>query len=472
MIPTLWERVNYIAGSITWTKLGTLRDALSCIETSSINSEWELVMEYPMNGLHASDIQLMRLIYDGSQNFYIYRIAKNAAGHTMTVYGRHLNYLLSLMPALPFRNSSCSPQTFISTLTVRGLFNITSELTDTKSVDMFNDNVGPSSTRDYMFNDKYGMLGVYGGEWVFDNFNCTLKARKGTTKNITIRYGVDLIDARQDECIDNIVTHIVPYAYLSNQIKATVQVTDVRHVQWQYKFTHYVLYEHGIEYPKRYETVTNTPHLYVFSDSNGDTGTVSLTAVTAGSGHIYTLPGASSLPFQHVAAVNILDETNDNTKLLSLNWQKVDTTGSAVHLVTGAVHDDGTDSRKDWTYYNTDQSLEATGMTVYFQNLRTLAENYVAAHPVEFPVDITVKSLPEFMSGVQLGDTITVEYPDYGISTEAEITTMEYNVLQDRIESYTLGKGRTSFAETMLHQDNKIERLDGLVTANNPLKGI
>ena len=173
-----------------------------------------------------------------------------------------------------------------------------------------------------------------------------------------------------------------------------------------------------------------------------------------------------------MAAVNILDETNNNTKLLSLNWQKVDTTGSAVHLVSGAVYDDGTDNRRDLTFNNTDQSLQATGMTVYFQNLRTLAENYVAAHPVEFPVDITVKSLPEFMSGVQLGDTITVEYPDYGISTEAEITTMEYNVLQDRIESYTLGKGRTSFAETMLHQDNKIERLDGLVTANNPLKGI
>lgn len=471
MIPTLWERVNYITGSITWTKLGTLRDALSCIETSSINSEWELVMEYPMNGLHASDIQLIRLIYDGSQNFFIYRITKNAAAHTMTVYARHLNYLLSMMPALPFRNASCSPQTFISTLTVRGLFNITSELTDTKSVDMFNDNVSPSSTRDYMFNDKYGMLGVYGGEWVFDNFNCTLKARKGETKSIKIRYGVDLVDAHQEETLDNIVTHIVPYAYLTNEIKATVQCKDVRYEQWQYRFTNYTYYTYGNTYPTRNETVSNTPHIYIFSDSSGDTGTVSLNAVTAGSGHIYALPGASGLPFQHVAAVNILDETNNNTKLLSLNWQKVDTTGSAVHLVSGAVYDDGTDNRRDLTFNNTDQSLQATGMTVYFNNLRTLAESYVAAHPIEFPVDITVKSLPEFMSGVQLGDTITVEYPDYGISTEAEITTMEYNVLQDRIESYTLGKGRTSFAETMLHQDNKIERLDGLVTANNPLKG-
>ena len=75
------------------------------------------------------------------------------------------------------------------------------------------------------------------------------------------------------------------------------------------------------------------------------------------------------------------------------------------------------------------------------------------------------------MAGVKLGDTITVEYPDYGISTQAEIMTMEYDVLREQIVSYTLGKGRTSFAETMLHQDSKIQRLDGLVTARNPLKG-
>ena len=49
--------------------------------------------------------------------------------------------------------------------------------------------------------------------------------------------------------------------------------------------------------------------------------------------------------------------------------------------------------------------------------------------------------------------------------------TMEDDVLREQIVSYTLGKGRTSFAETMLHQDSKIQRLDGLVTARNPLKG-
>jgi phage-related protein len=76
------------------------------------------------------------------------------------------------------------------------------------------------------------------------------------------------------------------------------------------------------------------------------------------------------------------------------------------------------------------------------------------------------------MQGVQLGDTITVDYPDYGITTQAEITSMDYDVLKEQIVSYTLGKGRTSFAQTMLHQDNKIERLDGLVTAKNPIKGL
>ena len=114
MILRLYERIDYLqtSASPTWIKLGTLRDAMSCIETSSINSEWEMVLEYPINGLHASDLQVMRIIHDGQQNFFIYRIVKNVAANTMTVYARHVNYLLSFVPVHPFKISACTPTQF------------------------------------------------------------------------------------------------------------------------------------------------------------------------------------------------------------------------------------------------------------------------------------------------------------------------------------------------------------------------
>ena len=74
MIPTLYDRFEYLEhhDQPVWDdiRIGRLRDTLSCVETSSINAEWELVMEYPMLGLHASDIQLMRIIYT-TQPFFI-----------------------------------------------------------------------------------------------------------------------------------------------------------------------------------------------------------------------------------------------------------------------------------------------------------------------------------------------------------------------------------------------------------------
>lgn len=479
MILRLYERIDYLqtSASPTWIKLGTLRDAMSCIETSSINSEWEMVLEYPINGLHASDLQVMRIIHDGQQNFFIYRIVKNAAANTMTVYARHVNYLLSFVPVHPFKISACTPTQFCNQLSVlvSTPFSISSELTGTQDVNMYDMNVGPSSVRDFMLNDTYGAVGTYGGEWVFDNFSCVLKTRKGSTKNITIRYGVDLIDAKQEESIENLVTHIIPYAYISDQISKSVQLTDITYSQGTENFIDRFYYEPLKTTTKHYELFTHTPHLYIRTNasSSSATGTASLEAYTAGQANLYALPGASSLPFKRYAFVNVLDDSVEPSQLISLNTSTTTYNMGTVTLVQGSQYKNAsTDTRTNITYTNTEQRAEKTNMTVHYDIMRSLATKYVNAHPVTFPVDITVQSLPEFMQGVQLGDTITVDYPDYGITTQAEITSMDYDVLKEQIISYTLGKGRTSFAQTMLHQDNKIERLDGLVTAKNPNKGL
>lgn len=483
MIPNLYDRFDYV-GTTTppvWAdlKIGRLRDALSCVETSSINSEWELVMEYPMNGLHASDIQVMRIIYT-SQPFFIYRVLKNASAHTMTVYARHVNYLLSFVPSWPFNKTAVDPATFLNNAISNKTpipFHFATSITDTVDVYMLSNSIGMSSMRDYMLNDSYGMTALYGGEWVFDGLNCTFQQRKGTTRDITIRYGVDLIDARQEERIDEIVTHIIPYAYITSTLYERGSNTDFVYEQGTEKYlntgsTHY--YAKRV-YPSHTDEVSVTPHIILRTNkSSSDASAVVATNTWyTGSADVYALPGSENLPFKHIQAVDVLDATQGQPQTLAEVSAVWNTTSSGVSITDGIVSADGTtDTRRTTTTYNLYYHLAVSGIKVHYNRMRTMATNYVNSHPVEFPVDITVRSLPEFMNGVQLGDTITVKYPDYGISTEAEIMTMEYDALKDQIISYTLGKGRTSFAETMLHQDNKINRLDGLVTANNPLKGI
>lgn len=477
MIPDLYERVEYIWTTTppTLTRLATLIDALSCMETSSINSEWELVLEYPVNGHHADEIQIMRLIRT-TQLFFIYRISKNAGAHTMTVYARHVNYLLSFIPSFPFNIRNCSPATFCQWASVyaSNVFTVTTELTETHDVNMFDRNVGPTTARDYLLNDTYGAIGIYGGEWVFDDFTCTLKAAKGSQKDFRIVYGVDLIDAKQEEDLSNLVTHIIPYAYISDALTTSVALTDITYSQGQTKYVDRTDYAVIKTTNVHYQNFSHTPHIYVQTGgaSEIDSEVVSLDAYyVASRGKAYALPGAADLPFKHCACVNILDDSVDVGQIIGLNWSRATYNTGTSNLVVGSVYPSGPDVRTNVTYTNTEQRASLTGMTLHYDVMRNLAAKYINSHPVTFPVDITVRSLPEFMAGVKLGDTITVEYPDYGISTQAEIMTMEYDVLREQIVSYTLGKGRTSFAETMLHQDNKIQRLDGLVTARNPLKG-
>lgn len=489
MIPVLYDRFEYLEthDQPVWDDIliGRLRDALSCVETSSVNAEWELVMEYPILGLHAGDIQLMRVIYT-TQPFFVYQIQKNTSTHTMTVYARHISYLLSYITAWPFNKTDATPSQFILTAIAQNSpfrYNVTPEMEEsgTKNIDLLTSGGVPTTNlRDWFLNPEYGVVGIYGGEWTFDGFNCSLGVRKGSTKNIKIRYGVDLVDAKQQEALDNIVTHIVPYARVTAPITNTITLQSSNPVQKQTREVNrvsgkwYTQYSYYYDYSFSQATVQATPHLILQppADDTAETERFALNRWYVGTHHTYALPGAELIPFKCVRPVNIIDAYQGFPYLVSLIATRSMAYSSSVAMTSGILYDDGSQDSRSTTYVVPwHETAEPTQFEVNYTNLRSMIERYRQEHPVTFPVDITVRSLPEFMTGVKLGDSITVEYPDYGISTEAEIMTMEYDVLREMIVSYTLGKGRTSFAETMLHQDTKISRLDGLVTADNPLKG-
>lgn len=471
MIPTLYERIEYVLTTTTptWKKLGSLTDAISCVETSSINSEWEMVLEYPMNGRHANELQIMRIVWT-TQPFYVYRIAKNVSAHVMTVYCRHINYLLSFVPAWPFNSSECTPTTYLSNVGPSdNIFKITSEINTKKNVGLLRESVPPSNLRDYMLNDRYGIIGQFGGEWVFDGLNCTHKARKGSTKNITIRYGVDLVDAKQEEAIDGLVTHIIPYAYVNQSFSVTKQIFDWIHQQVADKELDGTRYRDAAYSKYHTDQISETAAMYIRTNKTSEDSekTVPLTRRFTGEPDVYSLPGANSIPFKRIGFVDILVagecRASDLVSLYALDLDKTE----QVQITTGYVSA-SSDSRTTKYVTNYYAYLSPQGFTVNYANMRTAAQAYVDSHPVTFPVDITVESLPAFMDGVKLGDTITVKFEDYGIDTQAEIMTMEYDVLRDQIQSYTLGTGRTSFAQTMLSQAKEINQLNGLVTAKSP----
>ena len=56
------------------------------------------------------------------------------------------------------------------------------------------------------------VLDVFGGEFVFDNLQVILKAHRGNTTGIELRYGKNITDLKQDENIESTYTAVMPYA--------------------------------------------------------------------------------------------------------------------------------------------------------------------------------------------------------------------------------------------------------------------
>ena len=210
---------EYTETAFTNNGLGCLNDATSCVVKETLNSEYELEMEYPVNGIHYSDIQLRRIIfakpnsYDQAQPFRIYSISKPIGG-IVTVNAEHISYDMSGLPvrgALEnyawyvndvfehIRNNSVYPCPFT----------FSSDITEEKkSINLSK----PRSVKAFLGTDD-GLLSLFGGEWEFDRYNAILHKKRGQNRGISIEYGKNLTDVTQDEACSEMYTAVYPYYY-------------------------------------------------------------------------------------------------------------------------------------------------------------------------------------------------------------------------------------------------------------------
>lgn len=192
--------------------LGKLSDAASCTVKETRNGAFELTLKYPIEGIHYSEIRQRSIIYakpnpvDDPQPFRVYRISKPING-LVTVYAYHISYDLTGIPVSPYSAASVqaalagfstnavatNPFTFWSDMTSSGDFTVKS----------------PASVRSLLPT----MLEVYGGEYKYDKYTVRLYQQRGVNRGVTIRYGKNLTDLKQDENCSNVYTGV--YAYYS-----------------------------------------------------------------------------------------------------------------------------------------------------------------------------------------------------------------------------------------------------------------
>lgn len=194
--------------------LGALSDAISCYVTEERNGEYELEMEYPVDGIHFSEIAKRCILlaipspYRLPQPFRIYRITKPLNG-VCTIYAQHISYDLSTTPLNPF--TAANAPAAMNGLSVNAA--IPSEFafwTDKATVANFAVTV-PSKTRSVLGGQTGSILDVYGGEYEWDGFTVKLHNQRGNDGGVVIRYGKNLTDLQQEENISNVLTGIYPY---------------------------------------------------------------------------------------------------------------------------------------------------------------------------------------------------------------------------------------------------------------------
>jgi phage minor structural protein len=197
--------------------IGILSACVSCEVTEEANGIFELAMQYPMDGVHFSEIGDRAIIkaradqFRDPQLFRVYAISKPMNG-IVTVLAEHISYDLSGIPVKPF-----SASTAYSALT---------ELKNNAVVDcpfiFWTDKTTsanfkvetPSSIRSRLGGVAGSILDVYGGDYEFDNYTVKLHNNRGMNRGVSIRYGKNLTDIQQDQNCSNVATGVYPYWFL------------------------------------------------------------------------------------------------------------------------------------------------------------------------------------------------------------------------------------------------------------------
>lgn len=206
------------ATEFTNNGLGKLSDAASCTVKEERNGAFELTLKYPVEGIHYSEIQQRSIIYakpnpvDDPQPFRVYRISKPING-LVTVYAYHISYDLTGIPVSPYTAASVQAALagFTSYAVVANPFTFWSDMTSSGDFAV----KSPTSVRSLMGGGVGGsILDVYGGEYKYDKYTVRLYQQRGVNRGVTIRYGKNLTDLKQDENCSNVYTGV--YAYYSD----------------------------------------------------------------------------------------------------------------------------------------------------------------------------------------------------------------------------------------------------------------
>lgn len=214
MIPILYAASET---DFTTNGIGLLTDAVSCTVTEERNWAYELTLAYPAKGHLAEYIAEDAIIKakandtDEPQLFRIYKSGKQIGSNT-TWNAEHISYELTGNPVEQFSVSGVNAEQALNRLLAAAVFKhkytAISDITTVNSTSI----ADVVSVRKALGGVEGSILDTWGGEYHFNNYRIELLKARGADNGVTIEYGKNLTDAKQERNISNIATAIFPYA--------------------------------------------------------------------------------------------------------------------------------------------------------------------------------------------------------------------------------------------------------------------
>lgn len=250
MIPILYDTNETVFES---NGLGRLRDCISCIVTEERNGIYECDFEYPIDGANYDLIQVGRIIgvtHDSAtytteiptvgalsdenndlltdeeglsltapstrlvierdvQPFDIVSFTRPING-VVTFHCVHISYRQSYLTVTGNNiNSLAAAFNLLGSATPNNPFTYETDKGSTGYVSSANG--VPRSVRSMLGGIEGSILDAYGGEYEWDKFRVILHSARGTTRNFSIRYGVNMLDYKEDFDSSGTYSSCVPY---------------------------------------------------------------------------------------------------------------------------------------------------------------------------------------------------------------------------------------------------------------------
>lgn len=216
MIPILYD-TNEMA--FTNNGLGRLRDCISCLVTEERNGIYELDFEYPVTGANYDLIQLGRIVavtHDDTgdvQPFDIVSFTKPIDG-VVAFHCTHISYRQSYYTFVPPKNSI---QSLTDAFTMfeqdpypaPNPFHYSTNITSSAYAACA-DGL-PHSVRQMLGGMEGSLLDTFGGEYEWDKWNVILHSARGTIRDFTIRYGVNMLEYNDETDNEGAFSSCIPY---------------------------------------------------------------------------------------------------------------------------------------------------------------------------------------------------------------------------------------------------------------------